>query len=104
VRAWTDSQTQTDRAARCEGGRQEEGGFTAAAQEMAGGSLNVCHRQCGRGEGGQWLAVEGGRYHVQGNYNVVRAGGLMSRLGVQTEVGGGHEASKQKSKQARWQT
>jgi hypothetical protein len=50
------------------------------AQEMAGGSLNVCHRQRGRGEGGQWLAVEGGRYHVQGSYNVVRAGGLMSRL------------------------
>lgn len=47
---------------------------------MAGGLLNVCHRQRGRGEGGQWLAVEGGRYHVQGSYNVVRAGGSMSRL------------------------
>jgi hypothetical protein len=34
-----------------------------ADEEMAG-SLNVCHRQRGRVVGGQWLAVEGGRYHV----------------------------------------
>jgi hypothetical protein len=50
---------------------EEEGGLTAQAQEMAGGLLEVCHRQRGRGSGGQWLAVEGGRYHVQGSYKVV---------------------------------
>jgi hypothetical protein len=75
VRAWTNSQTGR-RGARVDDRRRAD----AAAQEMAGGSLNVCHRQRGRGEGGQWLAVEGGRYHVQGSYNVVRAGGSMSRL------------------------
>jgi len=57
------------------------------AQEMAG-SLNVCHRrQRGRVLGGQWLAVEGGRYHVQGSSNVVWAGGEMD--GVWWMVDGG---------------
>ena len=51
------------------GGRRR----TSRAQEMAG-SLNVCHRQRGRVLGGQWLDVEGGRYHVQGSSNVVWAG------------------------------
>jgi hypothetical protein len=58
-------------------------------EEMAG-SLNVCHRQRARVLGGQWLAVDGGRYHVQASYNVVWAGGgeqvgLMSRLGVRVD-------------------
>lgn len=34
------------------------------ADEAMAGSLNVCHRQRGRVLRGQWLAEEGGRYHV----------------------------------------
>lgn len=34
------------------------------ADDSMAGSLNVCHRQRGRVLRGQWLAEEGGRYHV----------------------------------------
>jgi hypothetical protein len=54
--------------------------------------------------GGRPMAGRGGRAISRaGSYNVVRAGGLMSRLGVR---GGkwAEAASRPASKQARWQT